>query len=228
MTDVSTTAGQDGSSGDRAGVPLASEPSERRTKLMAMVANDSVVRGATTGLEYASSMFGHDLALMTYTPEVRKQTDAVKRGDMSGVEAMLVVQANTLDLMFNQLALKSAQCDHMAKMEGYLRLALKAQSQCRTTLEALAEIKNPRPVAFVKQANITSGNQQVNNGPAMQGTAPIATTTRACAREGEKSGATNELLEHHDGEWLDTGTAGEAGRSNQALEAVGAVDRAED
>ena len=45
-----------------------------------------------------------------------------------------------------------------------LRSDLKAQAQCRATLEALAEIKNPHPVAFVKQANISSGHQQVNNG----------------------------------------------------------------
>ena len=46
----------------------------------------------------------------------------------------------------------------------------KRQAQCRATLEALAEIKNPRPVAFVKQANISGGHQQVNNGmqPAQQ------------------------------------------------------------
>ena len=52
----------------------------------------------------------------------------------------------------------------------YKRQALKAQAQCRATLEALAEIKNPRPVAFVKQANISGGHQQVNNGmqPAQQ------------------------------------------------------------
>jgi len=30
-------------------------------------------------------------------------------------------------------------------------LALKAQAQCRATLQTLAEIKNPHPVAFVKQ-----------------------------------------------------------------------------
>jgi hypothetical protein len=39
----------------------------------------------------------------------------------------------------------------------------KPQAQCRATIEALAEIKNPRPVAFVKQANIAQGPQQVNN-----------------------------------------------------------------
>ncbi len=51
----------------------------------------------------------------------------------------------------------------MGTAETLLRLALKAQSQCRTTLLTLAEIKNPRPIAFVNQANFAHGPQQVNN-----------------------------------------------------------------
>ena len=42
-----------------------------------------------------------------------------------------------------------------------MRLSLKAQGQCRATLETLAVIKNP-PV-FAHQANIAHGPQQVNN-----------------------------------------------------------------
>jgi len=37
-----------------------------------------------------------------------------------------------------------------------MRLALRAQSQCRATLETLAAIKNP-PVVFANQANIAHG-----------------------------------------------------------------------
>jgi hypothetical protein len=36
--------------------------------------------------------------------------------------------------------------------DKYMRLALKAQSQCRTTVEALGELKNLQPVAFIHQA----------------------------------------------------------------------------
>jgi hypothetical protein len=55
--------------------------------------------------------------------------------------------------------------EHFDAFERYLRLALKAQNQCRATLETLAAIKNP-PVVFTKQANINhgNGNQQINNG----------------------------------------------------------------
>jgi hypothetical protein len=50
----------------------------------------------------------------------------------------------------------------MPHYETFLRLELKAQAQCRSTLETLATIKNP-PVIYAKQANI-SNNQQINNG----------------------------------------------------------------
>ena len=54
------------------------------------------------------------------------------------------------------------QTSAKAPVETYFRLALKAQSQCRATLETLSTIKNP-PVIFAKQANISTGNQQINN-----------------------------------------------------------------
>ena len=44
-----------------------------------------------------------------------------------------------------------------------MRLRLKAQSQARATLEALAQIKNP-PVGYARQANATTGPQQNNFG----------------------------------------------------------------
>jgi hypothetical protein len=40
--------------------------------------------------------------------------------------------------------------------EAHARLALKAQSQCRATIETLAAIKNP-PVVVARQANIAQG-----------------------------------------------------------------------
>ncbi len=73
----------------------------------------------------------------------------MKAGDLSAVEAMLLTQANTLHMVFNQLARKSAHCEYLNQMEANLRLAFKAQSQCRATLEVLAEIKNPRNIHIV-------------------------------------------------------------------------------
>jgi hypothetical protein len=95
-----------------------------------------------------------------------------------------------------------------------MMFALKAQAQCRATLEALAEIKNPRPVSFVKQANISNGPQQVNNGTAAAGQGAIAPA-------GEKEVSQSKLLEAQHGNYLDAGAQGAAGRANPHLEAVG-------
>ncbi|HEY2023963.1 MAG TPA: hypothetical protein VGH68_22910, partial [Paraburkholderia sp.] len=43
-----------------------------------------------------------------------------------------------------QLARKATHCEYLNQMQAHLSLALKAQAQSRATLEALAEIKNPR------------------------------------------------------------------------------------
>lgn len=94
--------------------------------------------------------------------ELRANGDAVVAGDLGRVERMLIAQAITLDTMFANLAERSTRQEYMKNTEIYLRLALKAQSQCRATAEALALLKNPQP--YIRQANLVQGgNQQVNN-----------------------------------------------------------------
>lgn len=95
--------------------------------------------------------------------ELSRQTTAVNKGDMARVEDMLLAQAHTLDGLFASLTTKAFKAQHLDVLEQYLRLALKAQNQARATLQTLAELKSPKQLAFVQQANI--GNQiQVNNG----------------------------------------------------------------
>ena len=121
---------------------------------------------------------------------------------MTRTESMLISQAHTLDALFNSLVKKGLDSTGLAQYEMMFRLALKAQSQCRSTLESLANIKNP-PVIYAKQANITNGHQQINNGvTTQQGTFPTTTRTHAGTRE--NNNLQNELLEHTYGERLDT------------------------
>lgn len=116
--------------------------------------------------------------------ELSRQTAAINRGDMTRAEDMLVAQAHTLDALFTQLASWALSAKHIDGLESYMRLALKAQNQARaTTLQTLGELKPPKQVAFVKQANI--GNQvQVNNG-----------IQEEPARTRKTKKAQNELLE---------------------------------
>lgn len=85
------------------------------------------------------------------------------------------MQATALDAIFTALAHRaSVNLGHYPETaERYLRMALKAQSQCRMTLESLATIKNP-PVVYARQANINhGGQQQVNNGEAPVKAQPV-------------------------------------------------------
>jgi hypothetical protein len=109
--------------------------------------------------------------------------------------------------------------EHLDAMDRNLRLAMKAQSQCRATAETLAIIKQG-PTVYARQANIAHGPQQVNNGVLGPSTG---------SRPGGKTESVNpELLRANDGERLDTGTASTAGRGDSALETVGTKHRAED
>ena len=106
------------------------------------------------------------------------------------------------------------------RIHGRRVLALKAQNQCRMTLETLATIKNP-PVVFARQANINNGgHQQVNNG--------IGPTTASNNRAPAANHSTEqtELLEASDEQRLDDGTSAATGGIDPRLETVGAINRA--
>ena len=137
--------------------------------------------------------------------ELKQQTAAIHADDLSRAESMLISQAHTLDGMFARLASKALTTDHLDVMERYMRLAFKAQNQARATLQTLGELKAPKQIAFVKQANI--GNQvQVNND-----------SSPARTRAKKKPKAPNELLEVEHGERLDTRAAGTAGGADPAI-----------
>jgi len=162
------------------------------------------------------SKFAGEADLQGLCDDLGEQTVKVQDGDMRPVEGMLYRQAKTLETMFTSLARRAANQDGLKQFQVNLTLALKAQAQCRATLEALAEIKNPRPVQFVKQANMTTGPQQVNNSYA--GT-PSHSGIQSGA--GNIQSEQNKLLEADNGNYLDTRAQGTASRVNQTVEAVG-------
>ena len=158
----------------------------------------SVMAGIT--VEGFIGQSSNGLELNSLIQVLKSQVEEVKKGDMSSLESMLTAQSVTLNAIFNSLALKASQAQYVDSLETYLKFALKAQSQARSTIEAISAIKNP-PIN-VKQTNITSGNQQINN----------------CLK--------NELLEHEHGERLDRGTATATIPVNPTMATLEAVNRA--
>lgn len=186
-----------------------------RNRVMAEIGLSAVASNAVTTCKFAKGSFG-ELDLTTSIEVLREKVDKVNEGDLSDVEATLTAQAVALDAIFTELARRGAlnMGEYLNAAETYLRLALKAQSQCRATLETLANIKNP-PVAYVKQANISHGHQQINNG------------TPAPSRARENESQQNKLLEQQHGKWVDCGEAGAAGGVDKAMATLGEINRAE-
>lgn len=116
--------------------------------------------------------------------ELRQAGAEAVAGKLERYERMLACQAISLDSLFHDLAQRAGNQGDVKKLEVFMRLALKAQSQARATIETLAAVKYPAP--YIRQANIAHGHQQVNNGP-------------IGARAEKTKTAPNELLEATDG-----------------------------
>jgi hypothetical protein len=150
---------------------------------------------------------------------LREQTQTVHQGDMKVAEAMLISQATALQSLFVKLTETGLKTGMLRQQEPALRLALKAQSQCRATLETLSNIKNP-PIVYAKQANVTTGPQQVNNNLSMP-------RSDADAGAPQKKTRKNKLKEiaHEQEQWLDAGTPGTTGSAHPRAKAMVAIDR---
>lgn len=144
---------------------MSLKPGQSEEQAISEVLTRGTVGCSSTVIDY-SRMQHAGLSLTDLATALNVQGEAVNRGDLSEAERMLNGQAVALNAIFVEMARRAAlnMGAHLDATDRYLRLALKAQAQSRATVEALAEMKNPHAVAFVKQANIAHGPQQVNNG----------------------------------------------------------------
>ena len=191
----------------------AAEPD--KAEAMARMAVRASINAAAVMVAYTKPLGEQDVGALAEV--LQQDMRAVFTGDLHRAEAMLFGQAHALQSIFMNLARRAASQEYLKQWEAYLRMALKAQNQCRMTLETLATIKNP-PVVFARQANINNGGQQqVNNGA--QAEAP-------CAHAANSATAQTGLLEASDGERMDTRAAGTAGGANPHRATVAAGHRA--
>ena len=198
-------------------VRVQQQEAETAADLRARTSLMPTVQAALTLMDYNKD-FG-EMSINVLVTDLGKQCELASKGDLARTEALLMAQAHTLDAIFHKLARKATDVEYLNRLDVNLRLALKAQSQCRATLETLAAIKNPQPMAFVQQANIAHGPQQVNNGAVQPG-------EPSRAREAENP--QNKLLEAQNGERLDFGAPGAAGGADSQMETLGAVHRPQD
>jgi hypothetical protein len=196
---------------------LPSEPGKSQERALADLALNPAATGMSTAKAFAKGTFGETDITSLYLV-MEEGIRAVRAGKMDGPEALLVSQANSLNLIYTELARRAAlnMGEYIQASERYMRLALKAQAQCRSTIEALVALKNP-PIVYAKQANISAGHQQINNHLNATGAPPAATP----------AGAPNKLLEagHEACERLDPGAAAATAGGNPHLAPMAAIDR---
>ncbi len=178
----------------------------------------ALIRPSTLAANTISTLrlAGDQTDIVSLAAAIREQQVLASRGDLSRAEAMLIAQAHTLDALFCKLTHRATlnMGEYLDAAEKYMRMALRAQSQCRATLETLALLKNPPNPTFIRQANVAHGPQQVNN----------ASDTHAHARAQETENRQTELLGRDNGEWLDTRAAGTASGADPAMATLGTVD----
>lgn len=202
---------------------------EQETTITGVIDSDKEKRQARTSLKpetnatlvvdtYNESFWGKQ-DLFTLKKAVTESIAPIQKGDLKRCEAMLMGQAIALESIFTNLARRAMHQENSRVMEILLRLSLKAQNQCRSTLETLTNMKNP-PIIYAKQANIANGHQQVNNGIATQSQeVPVPDSMP------EKINHPNELLSETTHETLDNSGTRETSRVDIPMETMAAVNR---
>lgn len=140
-------------------------PTETGARAMARKLLQPQLRNAATASTFAMKVLGDDVekpGIMDFLDHVQKATAKAEGGDLAIASAMLASQAVTLDTMFTELARRAAvnMGEYINAAERYGRLALKAQSNCRATLEALAKLHQPREQT-VRHVHVNEGGQAV-------------------------------------------------------------------
>lgn len=124
-----------------------------------------IMRHATTANAMAAGTVkfkGEAVTVMDATVALTLIAEQVKGGDVGPVSDFLVTQAVMLDSTVTELMRRAWQNagEYPDAFQRYMSLALKAQTQSRTTLEALARLHQPRE-QVVRHVHVYEGGQAV-------------------------------------------------------------------
>lgn len=192
----------------------ADDAARRQGAWLAQLDTDPLARNAEAAAQFSFQCKIGNIGIPELTIALTRLVESARSGTENS-ERTLLAQANLLDAVFTSLMGRAARGGTFDPCSiEMMRLALKAQNQCRSTLEAVAAIKNPASTLFARQANFAHGHQQINNGmPA------------SVARVGNET-LPNELLEYDHGELLDTSKTDAASEADPVMATVGTIDRA--
>lgn len=123
--------------------PVAEQSLAASKKDIAKLELSSLLRNSACAEGHASNTLAQGVPSLESASAVADFCAAVQKGDLSQLVAMLAAQALTLDAAFTDFSRRSSlnAADFPQAAQTYSNLALKAQGQCRATVETLAAIK---------------------------------------------------------------------------------------
>jgi len=125
---------------------------------------DPQTRHANLAMAFGGQVFGdkHRPDPTESSAVLGEEIERAMAGDLSLATRILASQAMSLDTMFTEMAGRSGQNmgHYPDAADRYMRLALKAQSACRSTLDSLAKLHQPREQT-VKHVHVNEGAQAV-------------------------------------------------------------------
>ena len=137
---------------------------EKVGRTLARVTLDPQTRNANLAMSFGSQMFGDRLKpeIAESSAVLGEEIQRAMKGDLSLASRIYTSQAISLDTLFTDMARRSGlnMGQYPDAADRYMRLALKAQSACRSTLEALARLHQPREQT-VKHVHVNEGGQAV-------------------------------------------------------------------
>ena len=144
----------------------ASEKEARRileSKAYASLSTNSSYRHAVIASAWSQNLYGGPQGELTHVVEaLSDRMDEVATGNTKRLSNMLTAQAITLDTLFTELTRRAGinMGEYPQAAERYMRLALKAQSNSRATIEAIVNLHRPRE-QIVKHVTVHEGGQAV-------------------------------------------------------------------
>ncbi len=149
--------------GDRTG-PVA-EMVVKNIRDAVRVQHEPTLRHAHITQEFAASFMqynGGAPTLVDHMAVMGAALDRAESGDPGLASRTLAAQAVSLDAIFTELARRASVCtlNHPEAADRFMRLALKAQSNSRATLEALVKMHQPREQT-VRHVHVNEGGQAV-------------------------------------------------------------------
>jgi hypothetical protein len=140
---------------------VEAEPGKSEERRFADISLDPAAHAMSATRLFNKGSFGEQHTTELFVSLMDKGK-AAAAGDLSHQKAMLAAQADTLNSVFTEMARRAAlnMGEYIGATETYMRLGLKAQAQCRATIEALDRLSSGR-VQTVKHVHVNEGGQAV-------------------------------------------------------------------